>query len=404
MASDRNSLDDTPHLWRPSLHAGMASGRNSLDDNPRLWRSYLHDQGLPNEWHARARADHEQRQQDEAAPGDLVTRYNTSIPEECSLTRPDCFSRTCVHWKRRPLRNSWLATPSDISKFSPENQQKHREMQEKRERDDDIIEATRRTLGYGYDTAEQDNLMEHFQADKGKMPGERGPIDPPARRPSSANKPPRRPRYSKSFPNESSEGEDSLADIPQRYLDEADRMWHEWEEDNDADQYMSDIMHKAPWREVHKEESAQDFGILPSAPRLRYTYEQPHQEEEERPRQEEEVVSKAPRFPYNEREYEPPRHGEEIVSNAPRSSYTERGYEPRREEEMASKWSESSSAFGAEGKDTPAVVPWWKLIKKEKLKKGDDADKPQKKGDDTDKPQRRLSMKKLKDGFKKLIH
>lgn len=353
----------------------MASNRNSTDDTQRLWRLSLHNQGLPNEWHARAQADHEQRQQEEAAATrDPVTRSNTPAREECSLTRPDCLTKTCVHWKKRkPLRNSWLATPPDISEFSPEYQQKHREMQGKREHDAAILAATRRSLGYGYDTAEQDDFMEHFKADEGKLPLESAPADTSSRRVSSADNADRRSRYSTFFLN------DSLSDIPQRYFDEADRMWHEWEEDNDADQYMADIMHKAPWREVHREEPASDFGILPSTPRLRYKYTE---SEHEPSRREEEVVSPAPRFPYNEREYEPPRHEEEIASNAPRS-----------EEEMGSRWSESTSALGEEGEGNPAVrPPRKKLTKKDKKKKGDD----------TDVPQRRLSMKKFKDGLKRL--
>jgi hypothetical protein len=36
--------------------------------------------------------------------------------------------------------------------------------------------------------------------------------------------------------------------IPQKYLDEFNRLWHEDDEDNDADQYLADHSHGAPWR------------------------------------------------------------------------------------------------------------------------------------------------------------
>jgi hypothetical protein len=36
--------------------------------------------------------------------------------------------------------------------------------------------------------------------------------------------------------------------IPQKYVDEFNQIWHEYNEDNDAEQYMSDMMENAPWR------------------------------------------------------------------------------------------------------------------------------------------------------------
>lgn len=44
------------------------------------------------------------------------------------------------------------------------------------------------------------------------------------------------------------ESQDSEDPIPQKYLDEFNRRWHEDDEDNDADQYMADIMPNARWR------------------------------------------------------------------------------------------------------------------------------------------------------------
>ena len=36
--------------------------------------------------------------------------------------------------------------------------------------------------------------------------------------------------------------------IPQKYIDEFNQKWHEYDEDNDADQYIADMMANAPWR------------------------------------------------------------------------------------------------------------------------------------------------------------
>jgi hypothetical protein len=37
--------------------------------------------------------------------------------------------------------------------------------------------------------------------------------------------------------------------IPQRYIDEFNQMWHNHDEDNDADQYLADLTANASWRE-----------------------------------------------------------------------------------------------------------------------------------------------------------
>ncbi|KAF1951050.1 hypothetical protein CC80DRAFT_553715 [Byssothecium circinans] len=109
-----------------------------------------------------------------------------------------------------------------------------------RRRDADIISSTRRGLGIGYDTSE------HVVT--GKNPVPQRYID-------EAN------RWLAQVTDE-----EASQPIPQRCIDDYNRLWHEDDEDNDADQYMADVMPKAPWRN-HVVPEAAVYGVLPYLPR-----------------------------------------------------------------------------------------------------------------------------------------
>ncbi|KAF2639412.1 hypothetical protein P280DRAFT_519597 [Massarina eburnea CBS 473.64] len=118
-------------------------------------------------------------------------------------------------------------------------------------RDADIRSATRKALGYGHDTFEPENSVDYIAPRRGlTYHGDynRTNNDAATRRYTDN-------RYHEPVGNSHEEP------IPQRYIAEFNRRWHEDTEEHDADQYMADMTPKAPWR---KHVSPTDgYGVLP---------------------------------------------------------------------------------------------------------------------------------------------
>jgi hypothetical protein len=66
--------------------------------------------------------------------------------------------------------------------------------------------------------------------------------------------------------------------IPKKYRDEFDRRWHGDTEDNDADQYLADHVHNAPWRE-HEQLALPRPDVEPIRVRLRTARATPRRED-----------------------------------------------------------------------------------------------------------------------------